>query len=160
MSANGIYLLERHQRIEVPQERAFGFFSDALNLEALTPPWVHFRLLTQGPIEMGAGALLDYRLRIRGFPVRWTTRIESWEPPVRFLDIQLRGPYALWEHTHTFEPDGEDAVVIGDRIRYTLPLGPLGRLAHAVFVRRDLERIFAFRQTKLAELLTASESSG
>lgn len=159
MSANRSYLLERRQRVEVPQERAFGFFSDALNLEPLTPPWLHFRLLTPKPIEMRAGALLDYRLRIRGFPIRWTTRIESWEPPLRFRDIQLRGPYALWEHTHTFEPDGEDAVVIGDTVRYELPLGPLGPLAHGAFVKRDLERIFTFRQKKLAELLTPSESS-
>lgn len=159
MSARRSYLLERRQRIEAPQERAFEFFSDALNLEPLTPPWLHFRLLTPEPIEMRAGALLEYRLRIRGFPVRWTTRIESWEPPLRFRDIQLRGPYALWEHTHTFEPDGDDAVVMGDTVRYELPLGPLGRLAHAAFVSRDLERIFTFRQTKLAELLTPRESS-
>ena len=159
MSGSRTYLLERRQHLEVPQERAFGFFSDALNLEPLTPPWLHFRLLTPEPIEMRVGALLDYRLRVRGFPVRWTTRIESWEPPLRFRDIQLRGPYSLWEHTHTFEPDGDDAVVMGDTIRYELPLGPLGRLAHSAFVSRDLERIFTFRQTKLAELLTPSEST-
>jgi len=159
VSAKRSYVLERRQRVEVSQERAFGVFSDALNLEPLTPPWLHFRLLTPGPIEMGAGTLLDYRLRIRGFPVRWTTRIESWEPPHRFRDIQLRGPYSLWEHTHTFEPDGDDAAVMGDTVRYELPFGPLGRLAHATFVKRDLERIFAFRQTKLAELLTADQSS-
>ena len=159
MSAKRSYLLERRQRVEVSQERAFGVFSDALNLEPLTPPWLHFRLLTPEPIEMRAGTLLDYRLRIRGFPIRWTTRIESWEPPLRFRDIQLRGPYSLWEHTHTFEPDGDDATVMGDTVRYELPLGPLGRLAHAAFVERDLERIFTFRQTKLAALLTPGESS-
>ncbi len=158
MSAKRTYLLERHQRVGVPQKRAFGLFSDALNLEPLTPPLLHFRILNPEPIEMETGALLDYRLRIRGFPIRWTTRIESWEPPARFSDIQLRGPYSLWEHTHTFEPDSDDGTVIGDVVRYALPLGPLGRLAHAAFVRNDLERIFDFRQTKLAELLAPEES--
>jgi ligand-binding SRPBCC domain-containing protein len=93
---------------------------------------------------MAAGTLLEYRLRLHGVPLRWLTRIEVWEPPVRFVDVQVRGPYRLWHHTHSFEPAG-DGTLMGDRVRYALPLGPLGELAHAVLVRRDLERIFAFR---------------
>jgi ligand-binding SRPBCC domain-containing protein len=139
------YTLERSQRLQLPVERAFAFYADARNLEAITPPWLGFRVITAGPIEMAAGTLIDYRLKLRGLPVRWRTRIEAWEPPHRFVDTQLRGPYALWEHTHSFKPDGPDAVVIADHVRYALPLGPLGRLAHAAVVRRDLERIFDYR---------------
>ena len=146
-------MLERSQRLELPAGRAFAFYADALNLEAITPPWLAFRVTTPGPIVMGAGTLIDYRLRLHGVPVRWRTRIETWQPPARFVDVQVRGPYALWEHTHAFEPAGEDGVVIRDRVRYALPFGPLGRLAHALFVRRDLERIFDYRRLAVAEVL-------
>jgi ligand-binding SRPBCC domain-containing protein len=153
-------VLERSQRFELKAERAFEFFADARNLELITPPWLGFKMLTKGEIEIGLGALLEYRLKVRGVPIRWQTRIELWEPPVRFVDIQLRGPYAFWEHTHSFEPDGEDAVVIGDRVRYALPLGPLGRLAHAAIVKRDLERIFAYRRQAVAEQLERRAHEG
>ncbi len=143
----------RSERLPVAIDRAFELHSQARNLETITPPWLGFRVITPEPIEMRAGTLIDYRLRLHGLPVSWRTRIEAWEPPVRFVDVQLRGPYALWEHTHTFEPDGSDAVVIADRVRYALALGPLGELAHAVFVRRDLERIFEFRARAVAAQL-------
>ncbi|HUA75919.1 MAG TPA: SRPBCC family protein [Solirubrobacteraceae bacterium] len=152
----GEYLLVRRQRLQVPLERAFEFYARARNLETITPPWLGFGMLTPEPIEMREGALIDYRLRLHGVPVRWQTRIEAWEPPLRFVDVQLRGPYALWEHTHTFEPDGEEAVVIGDRVRYALPFGPLGRLAHAAFVGRDLRRIFDYRGEAVAKELAAT----
>ncbi|HET8754502.1 MAG TPA: SRPBCC family protein [Solirubrobacteraceae bacterium] len=148
-----VHLLERRERLPVSAERAFGFFSDARNLEAITPPWLRFRVLTPGVIEMRPGALIDYRLRLHGIPLTWLTRIEVWEPPHRFVDVQLRGPYALWEHTHTFEPAGEDAVVIADRVRYALPFGRLGELARRLVVRRDLERIFDHRTRAIASLL-------
>jgi len=145
-----VHVLERRQRLPVPAERAFAFFGDAHNLEAITPPWLRFRVLTPGAIEMRPGALIEYRLRLHGLPVSWLTRIEVWEPPHRFVDVQLRGPYALWEHTHTFEPAGEGAVVIRDRVRYALPLGWLGELARRLFVRRDLDRIFDHRMRAIA----------
>lgn len=145
-----MHVLERSQRVEVPPERAFAFYADAANLEPLTPPWLHFHLLTPQPIALEAGALLDYRLRLHGVPIGWQTRIERWEPPHRFLDTQARGPYALWEHEHVFEPAGGAATVIHDRVTYALPLGPLGALAHRLFVRRDLERIFEFRRAGTA----------
>ena len=132
------HLLERSQRIEVPIERAFAFYADALNLEPMTPPWLHFQVTRPGEITMEAGALLDYTLRLHGIPVRWQTLIETWEPPHRFVDTQSKGPYALWEHTHTFHADGENATVLGDRVRYRIPFGPLGELAHVLFVKRDL----------------------
>jgi ligand-binding SRPBCC domain-containing protein len=142
----GVHLLERSQHVQLPLQRAFEFYGDAANLEAITPPWVGFEITTPQPIEMRAGTLLDYRLKLHGVPVRWRTEIVFWEPPHRFVDVQVRGPYRLWEHTHTFEPAGEGATAIGDRVRYALPLGPLGLIAHRLFVDRDLERIFDFRR--------------
>lgn len=147
------YLLERSQRVEVSAERAFAVFGDALNLEPMTPPWLHFELTSPEKVEIGAGALLDYRMRLHGVPIKWRTLIETWEPPFRFQDRQLRGPYKLWEHTHLFEPVGENACVVHDKVHYAIPLGPLGRLARVLFVRRDLERIFDFRRDAFAELL-------
>lgn len=97
-----------------PIERAFEFYGNARNLERITPPWLGFEVTTPGPIEMGVGTLIEYRLRLHRVPVRWRTRIEVWEPPRRFVDAQVKGPYSLWEHTHTFEEDGPEATVIRD----------------------------------------------
>lgn len=147
-------MLGRQQRVGLPIERAFEFYGDAFNLEAITPPWLRFAVTTPAPVTMGAGTLLDYRLRLHGVPVRWRTRIEAWEPPHRFVDVQVSGPYALWEHTHEFEPAGEGTTTIRDRVRYALPLGPAGDLAHRLFVRRDVERIFDYRRKAVADRLS------
>lgn len=135
--------------------RAFDFYADTHNLEPMTPPWLHFELTTPGPVTMRPGALLDYKLRLHGVPVRWRTRIETWEPAVGFVDTQVKGPYALWEHTHLFEEDSDGATVIHDRIRYAIPLGPIGSIAHRLFVRRDLERIFDYRSEAFGRLALA-----
>jgi hypothetical protein len=148
-----VHILERTQRLAVSRERAFELYSEARNLERITPPWLGFRVTTPGAIEMGEGALIEYRLKLHGFPVRWRTQIAAWQPPLRFVDVQLRGPYALWEHTHTFERVDERSVEIGDRVRYALPLGPLGEIAHAAFVERDLREIFDYRAHAVAEWL-------
>ena len=148
-----IHVLERSQRVEVPVEQAFDFYVDALNLEPMTPPWLHFEVTTPGELRLRQGTLLDYKLRLHGVPVRWQTRIEAWEPPLRFVDTQRKGPYSLWEHTHLFEKDGETATIIHDRVRYAIPLGPLGALAHLLFVRRDLGRIFDYRRDAVSERL-------
>jgi len=148
-----VHLLERSQRVALPVERAFALYADAANLEPMTPPWLHFRLTDRGPVTMEPGALLHYTLRLHGVPIRWTTRIETWSPPTGFVDTQASGPYALWEHTHAFEEDGEGGTAIHDRVRYALPLGALGALAHRLFVRRDLERIFDFRAEALERLV-------
>jgi hypothetical protein len=148
-----VHLLERSQGVPVPVERAFAFYTDALNLEPLTPPWLHFEVTTPGAIAMSAGTRLDYRLKLHRVPVRWQTLIEVWEPPHRFVDTQATGPYSLWEHTHLFEPDDEGGTLIHDRVRYAIPFGPLGTLAHALFVRRDLRRIFDYRAAAVAERL-------
>ena len=134
-----------------PQSEVFAFFAEARNLEAITPPWLKFEVLTPAPIEMRPGALIDYRIRVHGFPIRWRTEITEWQPPHRFVDVQLRGPYTLWHHTHTFEArDG--GTLCRDHVRYR-PRG--GVLVHRLFVRRDVERIFQYRQQRLQELLRA-----
>ncbi len=158
MSRRRVYVLERRQRLKLPVELAFEFYAQARNLAVITPPWMGFEVITPGPIEMRLGALIDYRLKLHGVPVRWRTRIAVWEPPVRFIDVQVRGPYALWEHTHTFERYGEHAVVIGDRVRYAIPLGPIGRIAHAAFVKRDLKRVFDYRERAVAERLQSGST--
>ena len=144
-----VHTLEREQLVPLPPAEAFEFFADAHNLEGITPPWLGFRVVTPGPIAMSAGTLIEYRLRLRGVPLRWLTRIEDWEPGRRFADRQLCGPYRLWHHTHTFSAH-DGGTVIRDRVRYALPLGPVGLLANAALVRRDLERIFDFRRDAVA----------
>lgn len=148
-----IHVIERRQRVALPLEQAFAFYGDAHNLERITPPWLGFEVTTPGPIEMQAGTLIEYRLRLHRVPVRWRTRIEAWEPPRRFVDAQVKGPYSLWEHTHTFEEDGPEATIIGDRVRYSIPFGPLGEIANRLLVRRDVERIFDYRREAVARAL-------
>jgi ligand-binding SRPBCC domain-containing protein len=146
---------EQRQRLPLPPEQAFEFFGDARNLEAVTPRWLHFRIESLDSPRLEEGALISYRLRVRGIPVRWTTRIVSWEPGRRFVDEQVRGPYKLWEHTHWFEPDGQGGTLMTDRVRYAMPFGPLGRIAHRLFVRRDLRKIFDYRRERIAALVPA-----
>ena len=126
----------------------YPFFADAKNLGSLTPTWVHFEILTPGPIEMRVGTLIDYRIRLHGIPVQWRTRITVWEPPSRFVDEQIKGPYRRWIHEHRFEKSGEGTLCY-DRVRYSV-LG--GWLVQRIFVQRDVSRIFAFREAKLIEL--------
>jgi ligand-binding SRPBCC domain-containing protein len=133
----------------------FGFFSDALNLEVITPPWLRFEVLTPVPIVMRAGALIDYRIRIHGLPIRWQTEILEWEPEVRFVDTQRRGPYALWHHTHTFVEEAGGTMCL-DEVQYW-PRG--GALMNRLFVRRDVVRIFEFRSKRLQELFPLRTST-
>lgn len=149
----GVFVLTVEQRLWLGIERVFPFFADAGNLEAITPPLLNFHILTPRPIEMKAGALIDYRLKIRGVPVRWKTRISVYEPPHRFVDEQLKGPYRLWHHTHTFEPTAEGGTLIRDRVRYALPRLPLAGLANRVLVKPDLLKIFEFRRDAIERLL-------
>ena len=145
-----IHKIDRELWIPRPLEEVFEFFSDAFNLEALTPPHFGFRVVTPRPIEVKAGALIDYKLKVNGIPLGWTTRIETWDPPHGFSDIQLRGPYKLWHHTHTFTETG-GGTKIADHVEYQLPLGFLGDLAHKLWVRRDVESIFAYREKIIRE---------
>jgi len=132
-----------------PRNKVFAFFGDARNLQAITPTWVNFEILTPMPIEIRAGAVIDYRLRIRGFPIRWRTEITVWEPSSRFVDEQKRGPYRQWIHEHTFV-DQNGGTLCRDHVRYAV-WG--GALINWLFVRRDVERIFAFRGERLRQLL-------
>jgi hypothetical protein len=141
--------------LDVPIETAFEFFSRAENLEAITPPLLRFRITTPGPIEMRAGTVIRYRLRLRGVPVSWLTRIEEWDPPHGFVDRQIRGPYALWHHTHSFEAIDAGHTRMVDVVRYGHRLGPLGSLAERLVVRRDLERIFDHRRDSIPALLAS-----
>src|SRR5689334_13428786 len=128
------YVLQREQWIPRPLEEVFAFFADAGNLEAITPAWLGFRILTPRPIVMRPGAHIRYQLGWHGIPLRWLTEIETWEPPHEFVDVQLQGPYRLWHHTHRFEA-ADGGTVMRDVVRYALPLGLLGRFAHALLVR-------------------------
>jgi len=143
-----VFTFECEQFLSRPVTEVFPFFADARNLQAITPDWLSFDVLTPGQIAMKPGALIDYKLRVRGLPLRWRTLIRTWEPPHRFVDEQLRGPYRQWIHEHTFiEKDG--GTLARDKVLYAVPGGTL---INSLFVRRDVARIFAFRQKKLAEI--------
>lgn len=143
-----IFEFRSRTRVPRPLPEVFAFFADAANLQELTPPWLRFEILTPRPIEMRPGALIDYRIHLRFIPMKWCTRITVWEPPHRFVDEQLKGPYRMWLHEHTFEEDG-DGTVVGDYVRYAVPFGAL---ANWLVVRRDVERIFAYREKRLGEI--------
>src|SRR5579871_5080404 len=153
------FLLQRDQWIPRPIDEVFAFFADASNLEAITPPWLGFRILSPQPITMHAGTRIAYRLSWRWLPLRWVTEIEEWQPPLRFVDRQRQGPYALWRHTHSFEAHGR-TTRMQDRVQYALPLGPLGRLMHRLAVGRDVEAIFAYRASRVNEIFGRMEQTG
>ena len=144
-------LLERTQLIRRPRKEVFRFFENPKNLERITPAFLKFRIVTPEPIAMVEDARIEYRLALFGLPFGWCTTIESYESPTMFVDRQLRGPYRLWRHTHEFSdfPGGTRMV---DRVEYELPFGFLGDLAHAVFVRRTLNRVFDHRERVIAEI--------
>jgi ligand-binding SRPBCC domain-containing protein len=145
------HLLKREQTIERPREVVFEFFSNAGNLQRITPPEVGFNIVTPQPIDVREGTLIDYTLSLRGIPVTWRTEINVWEPPFQFEDRQLRGPYAQWIHRHRFEELGPDRTLMFDEVRYRLPLEPLGDLFHFL-VERELKHIFDYRQAAIAEI--------
>lgn len=142
-----------HTEVFLPRPRGevFSFFSDVQNLEAITPSWVNFEVLTPKPVTIQSGALIDYRIRVHGFPLCWRTKITVWEPPHRFVDVQLNGPYKLWQHRHTFEERDGGTLCIDD-VRYC---PPGGALMNWLFVRRDVERIFHHRQQRMREIFGA-----
>lgn len=155
-----VHVLHREQLLPHPPAAVFPFFADARNLEAITPPLLRFRVTTPEPITMAAGTLLDYRLSIHGIPVRWRTLIEDWAPPHRFVDRQLRGPYARWHHTHAFRPAPGGGTLMTDTVRYAIGYGPLGELARRLNVTRDVEQIFDHRAEAILPLLAALSLTG
>ena len=134
------------QYINKPLEVVFEFFSKPENLEMITPKSLSFNILTPTPIKMEKGSLIDYTIRLFGVPIHWRTLISDYEPPFRFVDQQIKGPYTFWHHTHTFRLV-EGGVEIIDQVKYSLPLGWLGTLVHAIWVRKDLEKIFEYRKS-------------
>jgi ligand-binding SRPBCC domain-containing protein len=148
--ARGVQSLHAEVMVPASLDRTFAFFSDARNLESLTPPWLHFRIETPLPIAMAAGTVIDYRIELYGIGVPWRTRIDVWEPGVRFVDRQISGPYVWWRHEHRFAAvDGGTRVI--DHVEY----GPRAAWLSSWLVRRDVRRIFSYRQHVLAQFLVA-----
>lgn len=147
------HILTRTLTLDRPIAEAFESFGDAANLERITPPELGFHIITPQPIDIKQGALIDYQLKLHGIPIKWRTEISVWEPPFRFVDQQLRGPYSQWIHTHTFTEIEPNKTQIDDEVRYRLPLEPLGDIAHFI-VAGQLKYIFDYRQKIVAELLS------
>lgn len=143
-----VYEIRREQWVPRPRREIFAFFSNALNLEILTPNLLRFAVLTPAPIAMHSGATILYKLSWHGVPLTWKTGITRWEPEHCFEDLQISGPYALWHHTHTFE-EVRGGTLITDHVRYSLPFGWIGRLAHSLTVRRNVEEIFDYRYRRI-----------
>lgn len=150
--------LTRTQSIARPLPEVFAFFADAANLEAITPPFLHFRIITPQPIEMRAGTRIEYALSLWSVPLRWRTLITCFEPNRRFVDEQEAGPYAYWHHLHEFEPEG-DGTRVSDTVTYRLPFSSLGAIAHPLWVERQLDTIFDFRAQAIERFL-GSEAHG
>jgi len=146
-----MYVLERSQSINASRPKVFEFFSDPGNLARITPPGLRFRIHGEAPASLAAGSRIEYRIRWGPFTLGWRTRITRWQPPEEFEDVQERGPYKTWIHRHRFSQEGS-AVTMHDRVEYELPFGPLGRLVHALRVRRQLEEIFDYRRRTIEQI--------
>ena len=151
--ANKTYTLAFEQQVARGLPEVFAFFSRAENLEAITPPWLNFKIRAVTPRPVQKGTIISYSLRVHGIPLRWTSEIVEWEPPHRFVDVQLTGPYKLWRHEHRFE-SRDGGTLITDKVVLALPLGVLGRLVYKIKVRSDVEEIFAFREEKIRSIFS------
>jgi len=151
----GGYMLRSVCELPAPLDKVFRFFSQAENLQKLTPPWMHFEIVTPTPIEMRVGTVIDYRIKVRLLPMTWRSEITIWEPGVRFVDEQRRGPYRYWRHEHTFAATEAGTRVV-DQVQYGVPAG---WLTHRLLVRPDLEKIFAYREQQQWKLLVGEGTS-
>jgi ligand-binding SRPBCC domain-containing protein len=152
------HVLEYKTKLYRPLTEVFDFFSKAENLNQVTPPDLHFHILTPSPIPMNVGTLIDYRIKLMGIPFYWRTTISTWEPPYRFIDQQLRGPYIFWHHEHIFEEKG-DHVLMTDLIHYLSPGWVLEPLIDRLLVKKQLEKIWAYRDTRFKELFGKKEKN-
>jgi uncharacterized protein len=153
------FVLNAEQYVPKPLEKVFAFFSDAENLQKLTPLWLHFHIRSVNPAPLAKGTLIRYSMRWRIFPVSWTTEIVESNPPHRFVDLQLKGPYKLWRHEHLSVFEGEGTRIF-DRLDYALPFGILGQIAHEAVVKRDVAAIFAYRREAIERHLGSEISVG
>lgn len=153
--SRGIFVLHEETIVPASLDETFAFFSDAANLERLTPPWLNFRIRTPQPIAMTEGTEIEYRIVLYGLPIPWLTRIDVWEPGVRFVDRQLRGPYRWWHHEHRFE-----VVEGGTRVIDHVEFVPRARFVSGPMVRRDVRRIFDYRKGELSRLFTQPRDQG
>ncbi|MCC6137525.1 MAG: TIGR01777 family protein [Bdellovibrionaceae bacterium] len=149
---NGAAVKKFEQYFDIPKEKIFPFFAEARNLEKITPEFLNFRIGKVSTETIQENTLIDYTLKVHGVPINWRTKIESWNPPNAFVDTQLKGPYSIWHHTHTFEDLGQ-GTLMKDIVRYKLPLGLPGRLVAQAFVEKDIESIFKYRREVVAKLL-------
>jgi ligand-binding SRPBCC domain-containing protein len=148
------YRLQTQLWLPQPREEIFNFFSDPSNLDRLTPPWLHFEVLTPKSVEMNAGTLLDYRLRLHGIRLRWQSEISVWEPPNRFIDRQTKGPYRQWVHEHNFSAH-QGGTLVGDSVTYSVPGG---RIIQKLLVAPDLDRVYGYRHKILKELFNPQQA--
>lgn len=154
-----VHTLKTEQHFPYPPERLFPFFARPENLARITPPELGFQILTPSPIQMKVGTLIDYTIRVGGFRVRWRTLITSYEPPLAFVDEQLKGPYSLWHHRHEFHPDGSGTRMV-DEVHYALYGGVFGTLLHGLIVRRQIQKIFRYREETIGGIVEAMLGEG
>lgn len=145
------YTFNTQTILHKPIQEVFPFFANAENLDAVTPPWLKFEIVTALPIEMNVGTIVDYRLRLHGVPIRWRSEITEWNPPHKFTDVQIKGPYCFWQHEHFFTAEGNQTRMI-DRVEYAVPGGMFAPIIHSLFVKRDLERIFEYRERRFLKI--------
>ena len=149
------YIFKSNLTIDVPRDEVFAFFSDAENLERITPAELGFNIITPTPFEIRHGTLIDYKLTLHGFPMKWRSEITRWEPPHLFEDTQLSGPYKQWIHQHRFTEIEPDRTLMEDEVRYRLPLEPLGDIANFL-VGRQIANIFKYRNESVAGILSVT----
>jgi len=152
------YSFETQTKLNKPLREVFPFFANAENLNAVTPPWLKFEILTPLPIEMKVGIIVDYQIHLHGIPIRWRSKITEWDPPRKFTDVQIKGPYCFWMHEHFFIAEGDQTRMI-DRVEYAVPGWLFAPLIHSLFVKRDLAKIFQYREQRFLEIFCVGKIS-
>ena len=150
------YVLRSQIAVESSLSDTFAFFADAENLNLITPDWLKFTIVSDTPIKMSSGTQIEYRLKIHGFPVKWRSEISLWDPPHRFVDTQVKGPYLMWSHMHTLDVSPDGQTIVNDYVKYKVPFG---RLTNRLFVARDLRRIFRYRNDATQKALSLEPRS-